>query len=92
MAVLKGVEIRDSDAKEAFVARQRMTMDIHGWKYVPMNVLTTDRVHLGAPVNAARWSGATRNWSPVSAVTLNLERDSVVKTHSEHIDKQQLAA
>ena len=42
--------------------------------------------------NPARWSGATRNWSPVGAVTLNPERDSVVKTHSEHIDKQQLAA
>jgi len=43
-------------------------------------------------LNPARWSGATRNWSPVGAVTLNPERDSVVKTHSEHIDKQQLAA
>ena len=43
-------------------------------------------------LNPARWSGATRNWSPVGAVTLNPERDSVVKTHSENIDKQQLAA
>ena len=42
--------------------------------------------------NPARWSGETRNWSPVGAVTLNPERDSDVKTHPEHIDKQQLAA
>ena len=25
----------------------------------------------------ARWSGATRNWTPIGAVTLNPERDSV---------------
>jgi len=29
--------------------------------------------------NPARWSGQTRNWTPVAAVTLNPERDSVVK-------------
>jgi len=29
--------------------------------------------------NPARWSGQTRNWTPVEAVTLNPERDSVVK-------------
>ena len=29
--------------------------------------------------NPARWSGQTRNWTPVDAVTLNPERDSVVK-------------
>lgn len=28
--------------------------------------------------NPARWSGATRDWSPVGPVTLNPERDSVV--------------
>jgi putative transposase len=28
--------------------------------------------------NPARWSGETRNWSPVGPVTLNPERDSVV--------------
>ena len=43
-------------------------------------------------MNPARWSGATRNWSPIGAVTLNPERDSIVKAHSEHIDKQLLAA
>jgi transposase InsO family protein len=30
--------------------------------------------------NPARWSGNTRNWSPIGAVTLNPERDSVIKT------------
>ena len=44
-------------------------------------------------LNPARWSGQTRNWSPVLAVMLNPERDSVVKVaQSAAIDKQQLAA
>jgi len=30
--------------------------------------------------NPARWSGQTRNWTPVDAVTLNPERDSVVRS------------
>ena len=42
--------------------------------------------------NPARWSGDTRNWSPIGAVTLNPERDSIVKTHSGCNDKQPLAA
>ena len=29
--------------------------------------------------NPARWSRHTRNWSPIGAVTLNPERDSVVR-------------
>ena len=43
-------------------------------------------------LNPARWSGATRNWSPIGAVTLNPERDSVIKTHSISIDIQPSAA
>ena len=39
-----------------------------------------------------RWSGNTRNWTPIGAVTLNPERDSIIKTHSGYIDKQPLAA
>jgi putative transposase len=42
--------------------------------------------------NPARWSGATRNWSPIGAVTLNPERDSVVAAHSTTSNKQPLAA
>jgi transposase InsO family protein len=42
--------------------------------------------------NPARWSGDTRNWSPIGAVTLNPERDSVVKAHSGCNDIQRLAA
>jgi len=30
--------------------------------------------------NPARWSGQSRNWTPVDVVTLNPERDSVVKS------------
>ena len=40
----------------------------------------------------ARWSGSTRNWSPVGPVTLNPERDSIVTAHSPAVDKQLLAA
>ena len=30
-------------------------------------------------LNPARWTGATPNWSPIGAVTLNPERDAVIK-------------
>jgi putative transposase len=39
----------------------------------------------------ARWSGRTRNWTPIGAVTLNPERDSVVATQVA-ADRQPLAA
>lgn len=42
--------------------------------------------------NPRRWSGATRNWTPIEAVTLNPERDSIVKNHSGSVDIQPLAA
>ena len=42
--------------------------------------------------NPARWSGHTRNWSPIGPVTLNPERDSVVTEHLKTIDRQPMAA
>src|SRR3954466_3435471 len=33
--------------------------------------------------NPRRWSGSTRNWTPIGAVTLNPERDSVVAAASQ---------
>jgi hypothetical protein len=42
--------------------------------------------------NPARWSGSTRDWSAVGAVTLNPERDSVVAEHLKNENKQPLAA
>lgn len=42
--------------------------------------------------NPARWSGDTRNWSPILAVTLNPERDSIIKTHLDGIHTLPLAA
>jgi putative transposase len=42
--------------------------------------------------NPARWSGATRDWSPIGPVTLNPERDSVVAAHSTAENTQPLAA
>jgi transposase InsO family protein len=43
-------------------------------------------------INPARWSGATRNWSSIGPVTLNPERDSIIKTHSRCNDIQPMAA
>ena len=43
-------------------------------------------------LNPARWSVTTRNWSFVGAVTLNPERDSIIKTHLAGNPIQQLAA
>ena len=43
-------------------------------------------------LNPVRWSGKTRNWTPIGAVALNPERDSIIKAHSGYIDKQPLAA
>ncbi len=42
--------------------------------------------------NPARWSGNTRNWTPIGAVTLNPERDSIIQTHSGYTYRQPLAA
>ena len=43
-------------------------------------------------LNPARWSGATRNWAPIGAVTLNPERDSIIKTGLAGNHTQALAA
>ena len=43
-------------------------------------------------LNPARWSGATRDWTPTGQVTLNPERDSVIAAHSTADDRQPLAA
>jgi putative transposase len=43
-------------------------------------------------LNPARWSRHTRNWKPVLVVTLNPERDSIIKTHLEDLNLQPLAA
>jgi hypothetical protein len=42
--------------------------------------------------NSARWSGATRDWTPPGTITLNPERESVVAAHSTAEDRQPLAA
>ena len=43
-------------------------------------------------LNPSRWSGKTRDWSPIGAVTLNPERDSIIRAHSDDNHIQQLAA
>lgn len=42
--------------------------------------------------NPARWSGATRNWTPCGPVTLNPERESVVKAYAKQADTYPVAA
>ena len=42
--------------------------------------------------NPARWSGATRDWSPVGPVTLNPERDSAVKAMVQETRNEARAA
>jgi putative transposase len=42
--------------------------------------------------NPRRWSGGTRNWTPIAVVTLNPERDCVAKRHAAGLDKPPLAA
>jgi putative transposase len=42
--------------------------------------------------NPARWSCATRNWTPIGAVTLNPEREDIVQAHSAGSKKQRIAA
>ena len=39
-----------------------------------------------------RWSGPTRDWSPIGAVTLNPERDAVIAAAAGEANKQPLAA
>ena len=43
-------------------------------------------------LNPARWSGNTRNWSPIGPVTLNPERDLIISAHLTGKPIQQLAA
>lgn len=42
-------------------------------------------------VSPARWSGDTRNGSPIGAVTLNSERDSIIKSHLAGNDIQPIS-
>lgn len=42
--------------------------------------------------NPRRWSGNTRNWTPIGAVTLNPERDAVVTASNNSIDNLPTAA
>jgi len=43
-------------------------------------------------LNPARWSGNTRNWSPIGGVTLNPERDCIIRSRSVGNVIQPLAA
>ena len=78
---LSGVEIRDGDQRQAFVAacddhdhghdhNHGNDSDDHGWKYVPKNVLTTGRVHAAAPITAPDFSFLNSVTTRTAKVTL----------------------
>jgi hypothetical protein len=73
----------------------------HGHRHSGIRYVTPAQRHAGqdGPVLAARhvvyqdarsrnpqrWSGQTRNWTPVGAVTLNPERDIIIRAATSHI-------
>ncbi len=42
--------------------------------------------------NPRRWARHTRNWNPITVVTLNPERDAVIRAATESIHKTRCAA
>ena len=73
VAGLRGVEIRDGDAGQAFVAPASAEDDHghdHGWKYVPKNVITTGRVHADAPITAPDFAYLRGVTAKVGKITL----------------------
>ena len=71
VAALKGVEIREGDAKQAFVAPGADDHGHdHGWKYVPKNVVTTGRVHADAPVTVPDYAFLASATTRTAKITL----------------------
>ena len=73
VAGLRGVEIRDGDVGQAFVAPASAENDDghdHGWKYVPKNVVTTGRVHADAPITAPDFAYLRGVTAKVGKITL----------------------
>ncbi len=79
VAGLSGVEIRDGDPGQAFVAPKEADDHghdhshddhDHGWQYVPKNVLTTGRVHATAPITAPDFSYLSSVTTRSAKVTL----------------------
>ena len=79
VAGLSGVEIRDGDPGQAFVAPSSADDHEHdhshddhdhGWQYVPKNVLTTGRVHAATPITAPDFSFLNSVTTRAAKVTL----------------------
>jgi transposase InsO family protein len=64
----------------------------HAGEDLPILAARHDLYMRARALNPARWSGSTRNWSPIGPVTLNPERDSIVQTHLGASEIQPLAA
>lgn len=78
---LSGVEIRDGDAAQAFVAPASNCGHDHdqdqGWKYVPRNVVTTGRISLPDPVTVADF----RHLQSVTRKTAKITLPSPTRLH-----------
>ena len=79
VAGLSGVEIRDGNPGQAFVAPSSADDHEHdhshddhdhGWQYVPKNVLTTGRVHAATPITAPDFSFLNSVTTRAAKVTL----------------------
>ena len=89
-----GLEVRDwynHDHKHSGI-RYVSPAERHGGRDVAILAARHALYQQARERNPARWSRDTRNWSPIGAVTLNPERDSVVAAHLESRDSQPLAA
>lgn len=73
---LSGIEIRDGQASQAFVAPKHHDCghdhgdDDEGWKYVPKNVVTTGKLGLSNAVNAADFKYLQSTTNRVAKITL----------------------
>ena len=73
VAELRGVEIREGDAAQAFVAPNAAQDDHghdHGWQYVPKNVVTTGRVHVDAPITVPDFAYLQGATAKIGKITL----------------------
>ena len=80
---ISGVEIRDGDAAQAFVAPTSNCGHDHdhgqdqGWNYVPRNVVTTGRISLAAPVTVPDY----RHLQSVTRLTVKITLPSPTRLH-----------
>ena len=72
-------DVKDQYANASLCGNNRVVFNIGGNKYR----LVVEMQYRA--LKPARWSGKSRNWDPIGAVTLNPERDCVIKAHLEKV-------